>query len=240
MNVKVLLLGFACSAILGAGDLDLRLSFASLTPGGQLANETVDENGKRTGQLFQPSGNLRLAGLGVAYTFLSHGDFRYRVALEGAASVQNPDAVLRFLGNEFVNHYLEAEGTLKATSVNAGLEAVYVSAGAGEYGVTLEARDQTYTFGIDQGLKDFPGDTSVVNGQRLHKRMVDPFLSVHGTFVQQYESFGLFSRLGFGINLRRTPGIAKFPEAEFEAVSSSLLEALRPRQELRLSLGIRF
>ena len=137
-------------------------------------------------------------------------------------------------------HYLQAQGTLKATSLNAGLSAVYVSSGAGEYGVTLERRSQALEFDVPQAVVSFPGDTALVTGQKLKKTLADPFLSAHATFVQRFEGFAVFSRVSFGVNLASSPALAGYPEASFQNLDPGLLAVLRPRQEVKISLGARF
>jgi len=181
-----------------------------------------------------------MVGAGVDYTFLSMGDFRFRGSLGAATSVQNPGGTLRYLAPGVTDEYLEAEGTLKARYLQVGVSAVYVSSGAGEYGITLEERRDTLDFQLIEATLAFPGDLNVVTGRTLSRTSTDPFLSVHATFVQHYESFGVFSRLAFGLGLKGGSAIGSFPESAFQTLDSSLLSVLKPRQELKLSVGMRF
>ena len=138
------------------------------------------------------------------------------------------------------SQYLEALGTLKARSMAVGVTVVYVSSGAGEYGVTLEERRDTLQCQVLQATFDFPGQVSQSSGQDLSRSSADPFLSVHATFVQHYENYGVFSRLAYGMGLKGGSAIGSFPEQSFQTLDSGLLSVLRPRQELKLSLGMRF
>ena len=241
MKFRTLILLSLVGANLSANDLDVHLSFGLLSPRKDISNQAVDNLGQPTGQMFQPAADFRMAGLGAAYTFLSRGAWRFRGNVEVAGSVQDPGATLRYL--EYVGattHYLQAEGTLKATSINVGLSAVYVSSGAGEYGVTLEQRSQALEFDVPQATVSFPGDTALLNDQKLKKTLSDPWLSVHATFVQRYEAFALFTRLSFGIDLTSSPALGGYPESSFQNLDPGLLAVLRPRQEVKLSLGVRF
>ena len=241
MKFRTLFLLSLVGASLSAKDLDVYLSFGLLSPRKDLSNQVVDSLGQPTGQMFQPASDFRMAGLGVAYTLLGRGAWRLRGSLEMAGSVQDPGATLRYLEySGLTSHYLQAEGSLKATSLNVGLSAVYVSSGAGEYGVTLERRSQALEFDVAQATVSFPGDTALLSGLKLKKTLADPFLSVHATFVQRYEAFALFSRVSFGIDLTSSPALGGYPESSYQNLDPDLLAALRPRQELKLSLGVRF
>jgi hypothetical protein len=240
MVVKTLFLVVAMGATLSASDLDVYVALGMLSPQKSVSNETVDAYGQTTGQLFQPAADFKMAGLGASYTLLSVGDYRFRGNAEYATSVQNPGATLRYLAPGITTQYLEAEGTLKARSINIGVSAVYVSSGAGEYGVTLEERFETLDFNLIQALLDFPGEETLVTGRTLSKSFADPFLSVHATFVQHYESYGLFSRLSFGMDLKSPSALGTFPESAYQNLDSGLLAVLRPHQELKLALGMRF
>jgi len=240
MVLRAVVLIAAAGMTLSAGDLDVYLSLGLLSPQKHLSNETVDGFGQTTGQLFQPAADFKMAGLGAAYTFLSLGDFRIRGNLEYASSVQNPGATLRYLAPGITTRYLEAEGTLKAHAFQVGVSAVYVSSGAGEYGVTLAERASTLDFNVIQAIVSFPGDETLVTGRTLSKSFTDPFLTIHATFVQHYEAYALFSRLEFGLDLHGSAGLGGFPEEAFQSLDSGLLAVLRPHQELKLSLGMRF
>ncbi|GEM_PF-6442159 len=238
--LRTLILGVLVGTTLPANDLDVFLSFGLLSPQKNVSNQTVDAFGQTTGQVFQAAENFKMAGLGVSYTLLNLGDFRIRGEAEYGTSVQNPGATLRYLAPGVTDQYVEAEGTLKARSAQVGLTATYVSSGAGEYGVTFEERFDTLDFDITQATVSFPGQETVITGQTLSKTFTDPFLSLHATFVQHYTTFALFSRLGYGMVLggSRSPG--SFPEQSYRSLDNSLLEVLRPRQEIKLSLGTRF
>ena len=238
--IKALFLVVAAGMTLSAGDLDLYLTFGMLSPQKNVSNQTVDAYGQTTGQLFQPASDFRMAGLGASYTFLSLGDFRFRGNAEVAGSVQNPGATLRYLAPGITTQYLEAEGTLKARSINAGVSAVYVSSGAGEYGVTLEERSESLDFTLIQAILDFPGEETLVTGRTLSKTFTDPFLSVHATFVQHYESYALFSRLAFAVDLKSPSALGSYSQTAYQTLDSGLLAVLRPHQELKLALGMRF
>ena len=242
MNFRALILLALAAAALSAGDLDIYLSFGLLSPSKDLSDQTLNPlTGQPTGKLFQPSEDFRMAGLGAAYTFLSLGPFRFRANAEYASSVQNPGGTLRYLEYQaLATNYTEAEGTLKATSLNLGATVVYVSSGAGEYGFTLERRTQVLSFDMDQTLTSYGGVDTLTSGQRMKKTLTDPFFSVHATFVQHYESFALFSRLAFGVDLKGSPAFSSYQEQQFQNLDPALLEALRPRQEVKLSLGVRF
>ena len=240
MVLRTVVLIALAGLTLTAGDLDAYLSLGLLSPQKHLANDTVDAFGQTTGQLFQPAADFKMAGLGVAYTFLSVGDFRIRGNLEYASSVQNPGATLRYLAPGVTTQYLEAEGTLKAHSAQAGVSVVYVSSGAGEYGVSLAERASTLSFNIVQAIVSFPGDETLIAGRTLSKTFTDPFLTFHATFVQHYETYALFSRLEFGLDLHGSASLAGFPEESYQGLDSGLLAVLRPHQELKLSLGMRF
>jgi len=235
-QVLVLLTGISLSA----GDLDTYLSLGLVSPQKAVSSEAVDGYGQTTGQLFQPASNLKMLGAGVDYTFLSIGDFRLRGNLAFATSVQNPGATLRYLAPGVTTEYLEAEGTLKARALAIGVTAVYISSGAGEYGATLEARRDTLQFQVVQAILDFPEDVNLVTGRTLSQTHTDPFLSFHATFVQHYENYAVFSRLAYGLGLKGGSAVGAYPAAAFESLDSSLLSVLRPRQELKLSLGTRF
>ena len=225
---------------LAAQDLDVFVSLGLLSPSKNVSNQTVDASGQSTGQLFQPAADFRMLGLGAAYTFLSAGNFRFRGSGEYAFSTQSPGATLRYLGSQLATQYLEAEGTLHAKSINLGATAVYVSSGAGEYGVTFEERIETLEFDMAQVLVSFPGDVRLLSGQRMTKTFTDPFLSVHATFVQHYDTFGLFSRLAYGVDLNGGSSLGGQSAQAFQNLDSGLLGTLRPRQEFKLSLGTRF
>jgi len=226
---------------LSAGDLDLYVDFGMLTPGRNLVDEQVDDLGQRTGQLFQPAEDLQMVGLGAAYTFMSAGDFRFRGNLGLAVSSRNPQVELRYLQYQgTAGSYLQASGALKATSLNPGLTAVYVSSRAGEFGIGFEERFLSLVYAIDQIVLAFPGAASQTPGQRLRKQLADPFLSLHATFVQQFAAYAMFTRLAFGVDLKRSPPVASFQAADFQSLDNDLLEALRPRQEVKLALGVRF
>ena len=240
MVLRAVVLIAAVGTTLSAGDLDVYLSLGLLSPQKTLSNETVDAFGQTTGQLFQPATDFKMAGLGVAYTFLSVGDFRFRGNLEYASSVQNPGATLRYLAPGVTTQYLEAEGTLKAHSLQAGISVVYVSSGAGEYGVTLADRSSTIDFNVIQAIVSFPGDEALITGRTLSKNFTDPLLTFHATFVQHYETYALFSRLEYGLDLHGSAALGGFQEEAFQGLDSGLLAVLRPHQELKLSLGMRF
>jgi hypothetical protein len=240
MIFRALALAVLIGTALPANDLDLYLSLGMDSPRKNVSNETLDGYGQTTGQLFQPAANFKMAGLGVAYTFLNLGDFRLRGNAEYAASVQNPGATLRYLAPGVTTHYLEALGTLKLRSAQIGASVIYVSSGAGEYGLTLEERFETLDFDVAQAIVSFPSETTLVTNRTLSKTFTDPFLSVHATFVQHYESYALFSRLAYGMNLRSSAGPGSFLEGSYQNLDSGLLAMLRPRQEIKLSLGTRF
>jgi len=211
-----------------------------LIPVRNLSDQTVDQFGQQTGQLFQPTQDLQMISIGAAYTFLSEGLFQFRGNLEYAMSIQNPQTELRFLQYQgTINYFLEASGTLKCTSINPGLTVVYVSSGAGEYGLTLEERFMAMEYDINQATYAFPSPGQAPS-LSLKKQLVDPFLSVHATFVQQYQSCGLFARISYGLDLRSIPAIGGYQQQDFQTLNDDLLEALRPRQEVKLSLGTRF
>jgi len=236
----ILILILLAGGFLSASDLDLALSFGLLSPQKNVSNQTVDSYGQSTGSLFQPASDLRMVGLGAAYTFLSVGDWRFRGNAEYATSIQNPGATLRYLGSGVTTNYLEAEGTLKATSLDLGVSAVYVSSGAGEYGATFEMRNEALKFDIIQAVLSFPGQQALLTGQELKKTFTDPWLSVHATFVQHYEAFAVFTRLAFGLDLKTSGSLGSFQQASFQNLDSSLLAVVRPRQEIKLSVGARF
>jgi len=224
---------------LSAGDLDTYLALGMVSPQKSVSSEAVDGYGQTTGQLFQPANNLKMLGAGADYTFMGFGDFRLRGNLSFATSVQNPGATLRYLAPGLETEYLEAEGTLKARALGIGVTVVYVSSGAGEYGATLEERRDTLQFQVLQAIQDFPGEVNLVTGRTLSQTHTDPFLSFHATFVQHYENYAVFSRLAYGFGLRGGSAVGAYPAAAFESLDSGLLSVLRPRQELKLSLGLR-
>lgn len=236
-----LLLALGLGTTLPAGDLDFFLSFGALSPGRTLATETVDAQGQRKGQLFQPSGDPRMAGVGVGWAFLTKGSWRVKATMGYQASVVKPDAALRYLRYEGTDaHYLEATGTLRAFSLDPGVGVTWVSSGAGEYGVSYEMRYQTLTYLMNQTVRYFPGETSISSGKEIQSTLVDPWLTFHATFVQRYEDFGVFARLSFGTNLKSGKAPGAFPEATWQNLSPDLMEILRPRQEVKIALGIRY
>jgi hypothetical protein len=222
--------------------LDIYVSFGLLSPGKDHADQTLSATtGQPLGQIFQPPGAFKMGGLGVAYAFLSIGAFRFKANAEYAGSFQNGGGTLRYLEYQgTTTQFTEADGTLKAASVNLGATVVYVSTGAGEYGLTLERRSQALEFDMTQVLQSYAGVDTLLAGQRMKKTLTDPFLSAHGTFVQHYEAFSVFSRLAFGVNLKSSPAFSTYREQQFQALDPGLLAALRPRQEVKLSLGVRF
>jgi hypothetical protein len=136
-------------------------------------------------------------------------------------------------------------GTLKDVSWSPGLSAVYVSSGAGEYGVSLEERMEMLEFSILEGASVSTGgggvdETQDLAGRTLRKRLTDTCLLVHATFLQQYENFGVFARIALGRSFKAGRSIGGYGPQSFFPLDPDLLEALRPRQEVRLSVGIRY
>jgi hypothetical protein len=194
------------------------------------------------GQSLSPSSDFRQLSLGADYNLLRYGAWRLRAGVEASVGGPNPDLMLRYLSTVgFTEYFVQVSGTSKLRTVSPGLNLVYVAPWAGEYGLGIEARLQHLSFDADNVAKDIPGVSGLaLPGISISKSSTDPFLTAHAAFVQQYPDYAVFARFGLAFNLKSAVPVASATQAQFGAVDPSLLEALMPRKEVKVSVGMRF
>jgi len=233
----VLIIAAGC---LQAGDLDVYLQGNFLFPSSVSRNGTLDPaTGSRLGSSVGWSGELRQFGAGVQYSFISLGNWRLRAGLEAATGSSTPLSLnyLRFQG--LAQNSAVLNGSVIARSVTPLVSLVFVSSGAGEYGLSYEQHFDQFRYALSNGVV-VRSDAGSSLPRSLTWHASDPFLAVHATFLQRYLTFGCFARVGFGVALASPRSLADLTEADFLGASPALLELARPRQELALALGTRF
>lgn len=239
MKHLMLVLPLLAGGCLAAGDLDIYLTASVLSPRKNLASEYLNADGQKLGRSLQLSSDFRQLGGGVAYSFLSFGPWRLKGQAEFTVGPSDPAFTLRYASDQGVEPLVEVTGDLQYYSVSPGISLVYRSSGLGEYGITLENRFQWMSGYFEKGLWSVAGPDTPAWVERKAD-LSDPFVSINATFVQQYQRMGFLARISYGINLKSPKKVGDFTEAQYIAMDEKLLEALRPRQEIKLSAGVRF
>ncbi len=230
------------AATLHAGDMDLYLIGSNLSPRSEAREGTLDPaTGDRLGKTIIRGGDARQVGLGAAFTLLSPGDWRVKAGVEYTIGASDTDLSLRYLRFQGFSEYSAAtDGKVSTRALTPLLSLVYVSSGAGEYGISYEHHFTNLDYKVSRNVV-VNGSTVPPNAARtLSKSVGDPFLSVHATFVQRYRSLGFFARVSYGVNLASIRKLHDLTEADFLSTSSALLDLARPKQEVKLAIGTRF
>lgn len=210
----------------------------SATAGTPFGTSTLDAAARQAAlrSSFQP------LEVGAAYGFFSSEAWRVRVRAAYGVGLGNPgygvyanvpDPAHPDDSSAGRNH----NGDLKLQTLSGGLEVAFVSAGLGEYGFTLEARRQELTF---QG-STFTFGTATTTPFSVKASRTQPFLGLHATFVQRFESVGLAYRFTYGRALGSAPPeVGALTRAEILGASVRMAEVMMPVEEIKVSLGFRF
>ena len=243
MNVTSTFLPILLAAgTLAASDLDLYLLSSTLSPRSESREGTIDPlSGKFLGKVTLRGGDLRQLGLGGAYTVLSPGNWRVRVGAEANTGASRMPMSFRYLRFQGITEYAAAtDGTVKLSTFAPLLSLVYVSAGAGEYGITYEHHFSRITYDVSNNVVVVADVLQPNVPLSRSQRTSDPFLSLNATFVQRYRAFGFFARVSYGINLASVRTLQDLTQSDFLGTNEGLLEMVRPKQEMKLALGTRF
>jgi hypothetical protein len=227
--------------LLPAGDLDLTLSTASAGIKKAQAETFNTDVAQIRGKSLSLSSDYRPLGVGMAYTFLTHGPWRFRGSVDLQLPGSAPDAIVRYSAPVGLEpHRLEASGKMNWNSINPGLHVVYLPEGWGEFGLGLEQRIGSLEFKADHVLASFPSSPVLDGPQSRKLSLSDTWLTLHMGVVQKFASISFLARLAYSMNLKSAASIGGYGEASFQTLDTELLKLARPSQEVRLSFGTRF
>jgi len=238
MHVNRWLLLFLAASSLAAGDLGIFVSTGVSGPTRMYPNTfTLDALGNQAGQGLQLSSPYRPLGLEVDYGLVRSGAWRLDLSLGYDGIASKPDLYLNYSQFPKVS---TTQGTVQLTSINPGIGLTYITTGAGEYGFALEPRNYRATYNISAYSPTGYYPAIPNPGSSVSFSQSALFVLLRASFSVQFDSLALVTRFGLGFSTKSAGDVTSFGPTDYDALNHDLLALALPRQEARVSVGVRF